>query len=179
LGHLDWPLQGIHTPAGSPDMIDMRLVDNKLIVVWSISGGLHIWDTRKEEHPQQVNIRFSPPISDLKISVDGSKVFFLDMLCVRALSTQTAKVVSRVGVRGELSNDPLIVDGSRVWVQTRRSSIQGWDFGTLDSTPIPLANNTPDPNRSWLGIIKGTEGGGHWSIQDHGYNHWGRALSDT
>jgi len=72
----------------------------KVDCCWYASGGLHIWDAKKEEHPQQANIKFNPPISSIRISVDGSKVFFLDMLGVQAFVKMGAsRPVRRTGQR--------------------------------------------------------------------------------
>ena len=58
---------------------------------------------------------------------------------------------------GKLSNDPLVVDGSRVWVHYKDSQTQGWDFGILDSTPIQLSIPPPDLDRPRLDLIDGTK----------------------
>ena len=145
----------LHTSAGFSNEIDMRVVDNRLIVVWYTFRGVYIWDNKKEQHLHQAT-GFNSLIKGLKISGDGSKVFLLDQWYLQALSTQIEKAVSKVKFRGETLDDPLIVDGSRVWVQTRCSPIQGWDFGTPDPIPIPLSNMPPDPSRSCLDFINGT-----------------------
>jgi len=47
---------------------------------------------------------------------------------------------------GELSPDPSILDGSKIWVHFKDSQTKGWDFGVSGQTPIPLSNtstNTP------------------------------------
>ena len=67
--------------------------------------------------------------------------------------------MSEVRLEGELSNDPLVVDGSRVWVYYEDSQTQGWDFGISDSTPILLSNTPPNLNRPHLDLIDGTKPG--------------------
>lgn len=60
--------------------------------------------------------------------------------------------MGKVGFEGELwmgdgdwpSCDPLMVDGSRVWVNFKDSKMQGWDFGTLGSASILLPNESPE-----------------------------------
>ena len=139
---------------------DMRVVDNRLIVVWCTFGQVHIWDSKKEEHPQQAKTGPNTAIKSLRISGDGSKVFLLGKRCVQALSTWTGEVVGEVRFEDNLLNKPFIVDGSRVWVQTKDSPVQGWDFETLDltpqgSTPILLSEMPPDPSIPHLDFIDG------------------------
>lgn len=95
--------------------MDMRVVDNRLIVVQCEFGQVHIWDTKKEEHLKQANTGPNSTIRGLRISGDLLKVFLLGNSCVQALSTWTGEVVGEVEFEGNLLNDPLIVDGSRVW----------------------------------------------------------------
>jgi len=143
----------LHTSAIS-SMVDMRVVDNRLIIVWHTFGRLHIWDTKQEQHLHQVKIGLN---SQIRISGDGSKVFLLHESCIQALSTQTGEVVGEVTFEDQLLNKPLIVDGSRVWAQTSGLSVQGWDFRTLGSTPIPLSDQPPEPSRPHLQFINGNK----------------------
>ena len=148
----------LYMSARPSSKIDMRIVDNRLIVAWCRFGRVHIWDSKKEENPQQVDIGSSSIIKDLRISEDGSKVFLLEPWCIQALSTHTGKAVGEVRSEVILHNDPLIMDGSKVWARTGGSPIQGWDFGTLGSTPILLSDMPPDPSRPRLDFVNGTRG---------------------
>ena len=131
----------------------VQLIDDRLILVWHIGGyHLHIWDSKKGGPPQVVNVQWKSFIMPPKISGDGSKAFLLIDGSIRAFSVHTGEVVGEVGLEGDLVSeggkwlcrDPLIVDGSRVWVHFKDSQIQGWDFGISNSTPIPLSNRCPD-----------------------------------
>ena len=108
------------------------------------------------------------PTTRLRISENGLKVFFLDHEHLQAVSIQTGEVMSRVRSEGELSYDPLIVDGSRAWVCFKDSQTQGWDFGILGSTPVPLSDTPPSPVRPHLDFINGarTPWGGPSRVED-------------
>ena len=147
---------------------DMKVVDNRLIIAlvdrnidfsYSImKKTILIWDTKEGKHIKKVDILNNSPAMCPRMSGDGSKVFHLDESSIQALSTLTGKVVASVVFEGEPLNVPLIVDGSRVWVQRRGLPLQGWDFGTLSSTPTPLSDMPPNTTRSCLGFINGNEG---------------------
>ena len=146
-----------HTKAGFQSKREMWLVDGRLILVWCTPKKIHIWNTGKEEHLQMLDARSNFENASLRISGDGSKVFLLDHKWVKALSTWTGKVIGRVELGGEPSDNPLIVDGSRVWVCFKDSQIKGWDFGIPGSTPTPLSNPPPDPDKPCLTFVDGTK----------------------
>ena len=134
----------IKTSAGPLSEIDIQLIDGRLFIVWCTYKKIYVWDTQKEEHPRKVDTKsyFSTAV---RISGDGSIVFLLDWEYIQAFSTQTGEVVGKVRVEGKLSDNPLIVDGLRVWVHFKDLSTQGWDFGVPGSISIgpfnaPLAS---------------------------------------
>ena len=133
------------TSAGPCNRGGARLVAGRLLIVWCTTKKIHIQDINGK-HAKKVD-----PVSDFSttyigISGDGSKVFLLDSKHIQALSTQTGQVVGEVRFEGELSNNPLIVDGLRVWVCFKNLTTQGWDFGVLGSTPVTLSNELlPSP----------------------------------
>ena len=146
------------TSAGPQSKRDIRLIDGRLIFVWCTHKKIHIWSPKKE------NCQTMDAISDfsttrLRISGDGSKVFLLDYNYIRALSISTGEVMGEVMLEGKPSNDPLVVDGSRVWVHYKDSQTKGWDFGIPDSTPMLLSNTPPDSNGPCLYLIDGTKSG--------------------
>jgi len=160
-----------YTTAGPLNQRDILVVENRLIITWYTPGiwdwdsdspctwgklTIHTWDAKKGEHSHAVDISSNSPIIAVRISGDGSKVFLLNQDCIQALSTQTGEVVGEVKVLGLLGNVPLIVDGSRAWVQTRDLQT-GWDFGTPGSTPIPSPDMPPDPIRPHLEFIDGAK----------------------
>ena len=128
---------------------DTWRIDDRLICVWIDSGYtwvgflehdiLNIWDT-KRGLLQPVKIPKQHRLISFRISGDGSMVLFMDITGICARSIWTGEVVGEVRFESRLGKNPLIVDGSRVWVYFEDSQAQGWDFGTTGSTPIPLSH---------------------------------------
>ena len=138
------------TPAGNSTWRDAQLIEGRMTCVWLEDEKIHIWDTEKGEHLQIPDVQ--SPCKDLKISGDGSKVFFLGTESIQAWSTWTGEVVGEVRLESKPLGDSLIVDGSRVWFFGEDLQIQGWDFGIPDSTPAPLSNTSLDkPHLAFLG----------------------------
>jgi len=84
-------------------------------------------------------------IINLRISGDGSNVFFLCQESIQAWSIQTGDV-SNVELEVCMFVRSLTVDSSRVWVHSPESEPQGWDFGApgsqLSNPPLLLSNNS-------------------------------------
>ena len=145
------------TKAGPKSLRDTRLINDKLIFVWCTIRKIHIWNTGREEPLKTVDAKSNFSTTNLRISSDGSKVFLWDHQYLYALSTWTGEVVGEVKLEGELSGDPLTIDGSRVWVCFKGSQTQGWDFGISGMAPVPLSDIPPDPDRPQLDFIDGTK----------------------
>ena len=146
------------TKAELPSGGDMQLVNGKLILVWCTPNKIHIaWNTGKEEHLQMLDARSNFENASLRISGDGSKVFLLDHEWVKALSTRTGEVIGRVKFWGEPSDNPLIVDRSKVWVCFKNTQTRGWNFGIPGSTPTPLFIPPREPDRPRLNFVDGTK----------------------
>ena len=64
--------------------------------------------------------------------------------------------MDKAELEGLLSNEPLTVDGSNVWVHFKDSQPKGWDFGIIDSIPVLLSEMPLDLDRPHLGFIDGT-----------------------
>jgi WD40 repeat protein len=142
------------TPAQDFTCRDAQMIDGKLIFVWHVGGEtkIHIWDAVKGEPLQTVEVRSQ--VKGLRISGDGFKAFCLGRTFIQAWSIWTGEAVGEVELGGETHLDPLCVDGSRIWVQFKDLSIQGWDFGILGSSPVPLSNTSS--GRPYLHFIDGT-----------------------
>ena len=125
---------------------DVRLIDGRLVLVWLASSKIHVWDTGKGGLIQTMGTSRYIGI-DLRVSEDGSKIFLLGGRYIQAWSIQTGKVVDEVGLEGEPSDHPLILDGSRVWVRLKDSRTQGWDFEPTGSSPAPLSDFSPPRHR--------------------------------
>ena len=125
------------TPA-SGSLRDVQLVDGKLILVWHESEKIHIWDTEKGELLQTVEV---PDCQSLKISGDGSKIFCLNgFTTFEAWSIWTGEPMGKVELEGDSFGNFFYLDGPKIWIELEDSSIQGWDFGTSDSSPVLLPN---------------------------------------
>jgi len=131
---------------------DAQLIEGRLIVVWHAEKKIHIWDTEKNELLQTVD---SSNARHLRISGDGSTVFCLTWKSIQSWSMWTGEAVGTLEIKGGGHTlDPLITDGSKIWVVLEDLSTEGWDFGNLGSSPTPLSNTFPD--RPHLDLIFGT-----------------------
>ena len=129
------------TPAKAYHNRDVQLIDGRLVFVWyedniciqDVEQGRLLWAVGGPGYN----------VEDLRISGDGSRVFCLDESFIIAWSMQIGEVVGKVEVEGSTFLGSLIVDGSRVWVHYPESEYQGWDFGTLGSSPVQLSTIPP------------------------------------
>ena len=142
-------LTGFHkaffeTPAKNCHKSDVRLIDNRLILVWQVEGKIHIWDVEKGELLQIIDLSVDG-VEDIRISGDGSKVFCLYFRSIQVWSIWTGEVVGEVELKFSESKRSLTVDGSRVWVHSPVLELQGWDFGIQGSPPVQLSN-MPSPH---------------------------------
>jgi len=126
------------TPAKYAHLIDVRLIDDRLIFVWLVNEKIHIYDVKREDllHTMDSIQSF---VRDIRISGDGSKVLCLDGGTIQAWSIWTGEVVGKV-IHNILNPRSLIVDGSSTWVRSL-SIIRGWDFGVTNSPPVSLSNS--------------------------------------
>ena len=115
---------------------DAQLISGKLIFTWSTGKKISIWDSEKGELLWAVDRPGG--LEDLKVSGDGSRVFFLDAETIQAISVQTGEIVGKVEISYSSAIGSLTVDSSRVWVYHPGSGYQGWDFGIPGSLPVQL-----------------------------------------
>ena len=141
--------ESFETQAKDIYMGDMQLIDGRLIIVgckgdpcgyWKI----HIWDAEKGELQTISGTEYQP--RGLKISGDGSRVFYVDDCNIQAWSIQTGVLVGKIshGSGYIYLLDPLWMDGSKVLARCRGSSTLGWDFGVLGSTPTEISTASSD-----------------------------------
>ena len=152
------------TPAKYWTWRDVQLMDGRLIISWYQDGEISIWDINAGKLLQTVDMHL-PNLRDLngfKISGDGSKIFCLVGKSIQAWSMYTGEPVGEINAKSEqtLYLDPLCMDNSRIWIQFKDSSVQGWEFGNLGSPPISLSNTSTE--RPLLGFISGAE----WQTED-------------
>ena len=150
------------TPAGENNTWtsrDAKLIDGKLIFVWYKVDKIHIWETGKDKLLQTVKALYP---SCLKISGDGSKIICLYVGMVRAWSMWTWELVCEIKLsfEGTLYLDPLCTSSPRIWIHSRGSSAQeGWDLGTLGSSPVSFDPSTGRPHLDFIG-------GARWQIEN-------------
>ena len=125
---------------------DMQLIDGRLVVVWCELSrqGIHVWDAERGRF-QTVNLPYLFT-NGLRIIGDGSRVVWVGQDSIQAWYIQTGESAGeeRLGESYEYCFNPLQMDGSKVWVQSKESSAQGWDFGVTGLTPIQLFETPSD-----------------------------------
>jgi len=140
------------TPAKGSCLRDVQLIDKRLVLVWDTDKKIHIWDVEKGELLQTVD---NPQCSavDLKISGDGSKVFYMEW-DIHAWCILTGEVVGKVKLYSARYSDTfLTVDSSKVWVCFPDQGVEGWDFGVPEAPSIK--HYREPPNRPHLDFIGG------------------------
>ena len=124
------------TPAKGSCLRDVKLIDDRLVLVWYAAEKVHIWDVEKGELLQIVDAPWDST-RDLRISGDGSRVLCMEHYAIHAWYLWTGKVMGKVGLPNGLFVDAfLTTDSSKVWVKFLDHHIEGWDFGVPDSFSI-------------------------------------------
>jgi hypothetical protein len=138
------------TPDKGGILRDAQIIDGRLVVVWLGNEEIDVWDAEKSELLQAMEVTWDRPFA-LRISGDGSKVFFLDGKFIQAWSIQTGEAVGGVELQDEQGFDLFHMGGSRICVDSYDSPIQGWDFGISGSSPLPLPNISSErPHLEWI-----------------------------
>jgi WD40 repeat protein len=141
------------TPAKDGLLINARMIDGRLVVVWLREGKIYIWDTKKDKLRQVVDAD-SDASRNLRISGDGSKVFLLAGKFIWAWSLWTGKAMGEVELEDDSYLDLLCMSGSRIYLHFPNSQNLGWDFGISGSSPVPLPN--PSSEKPHLDFIGGS-----------------------
>jgi WD40 repeat protein len=131
-----------YTPAYGFDWGDAQLIDGKLIFCWHEDTEIRLWDTEKEGFLQTVDLPWPYGGREIRISGDGSKVFLLSGKYIRAWSIRTGETTGKVELEDGLAYRPHITEGSRIWVRSEDSRSRGWEFGSVDSSPVPLPDSS-------------------------------------
>jgi len=138
--------ESFQTPAKDPKYSDAQLINNRLIYIWCPRNKIYLQDvditkggTRGPGYIKGYGDEFNL-VQDVKISGDGSRIFCLEWISIKAWSVVTGEVVGKVEFGHQPSAVLLTVDGSRAWAHSRGMGSQGWDFGTMGSPPAQLPN---------------------------------------
>ena len=141
------------TPAKGSCLRDVQLIDSRLVLVWSADKKIHTWDIEKGKLLQTVD---APAfrVSDLKISGDGSKFFYMTGFYIHARYTLTGKFMGLVKLPS-YSESFLTVDSSKIWVHISDQNIVGWDFGVPNFSSIKCYRKPPNrPHLDFIGGIR-------------------------
>jgi len=128
---------------GDINLRDTQLVDGRLILIWYADEEVHVWDATKDQLLRKIHIPFGYKAKDLRISGDGSKVLYLNILTIHAWSIWTGEAVGEVKL-GSVVCEGLTVYGTKVWVHSEHLPTQAWDFGIPGSSPVQLLNISLD-----------------------------------
>jgi len=144
------------TQAKDPQQMDSCLTDSKLISVWYTDEKIYIWDAEKGELLRTVSVTMDRFGDDLRVSGNRSQVFCLNKQFIQAWSLWTGEVVGKVGFRFRYAGAFLTIDSLGVWIQVPiPEGIQGWDFGTIGSSPVQLSDTSRNgPHLDFIGGIR-------------------------
>ena len=125
---------------------DTKLINNRLIFVWYMNEEISIWETGKEGFLLQVNAP-EDTILDLRISGDGSKLFYIHYEFIQAWNIWTGETLGKVGYEGINVVELLGMDYSRVWIKYYTGYIpnpsRGWGLGPSGFSPTEKSSEPP------------------------------------
>ena len=142
------------TPCTGDNLRDTQLIDDRVILVWLTDQEINVWDVTNDQLLRKIYVSYIFGASDLRISGDMSKIFYLGCHSICAWSVWTGEPVGEIEL-GQVVGEDLTVCGTRVWAHSRNLPTKGWDFGIPGSPPLPLHNTPPD--RSCLDFVDGTK----------------------
>jgi len=128
------------TPAKDYKLGDIKLTNSRLVFVWYRDEEVSIWDPEKEKFLLQTYIA-GLKLLDLRISGDGSKIFYINERFIQTWDIWTGEVMGRVEW-SFAGTKFLAMEGPRVWIRSNR--IKGWDFGIPGSPPLGLSTISPN-----------------------------------
>ena len=132
----------VMTPAKDIHYGDIQEINGGLIISWRMEGGVHFWNSQQGK-VQKTDIDSSSSGS-LRISDDGSRIFYADRWDIQSLSTEAWKLVKKVSNTGSRILDPLRMDNSKILVRLGTSSTEVWDFGAPGTNCIQLSEISSD-----------------------------------
>ena len=149
-------LTGLHkksimTPARNADYGDMQAIGSGLVVSWCMGHDIYFWNAQQGT-VQQTYMK-SLIGGGLRISADGSRVFYADKHRIQSWSIEAQKLIKVEQVSYSLDRilHPLHMNNSKILVQLRELSTEIWDFGAPGTTSIQLSEISSD--RPQLNLI--------------------------
>ena len=130
------------SPATEHEMGDAKLVNGNLIFAWTTRNAVHVWESGKNETSEMMR-HYDLYVQNLRVSANGSHVFWEDRTTVRVWSIQTKRKIYDIEKAGRGIMDPFCPDGSKIWVRFEDFSIKEWDFG-VSSSPTPLSTTSSE-----------------------------------
>ena len=138
--------KSIMTPAKDIHYGDMQAISGGLVISWCMrDGGTYIWNAQQGED-QKIGIE-NENYGGLRISGDGSRVFYVDDWGIQSWSIETQKHIRNDSVAIDRFLNPLCMNNSKILVQLGISTTEVWDFGAPDSTCIQLSEISSDRPR--------------------------------
>ena len=136
------------TPAKNSHKRDIQLINSRLIVVWYTGEEIKVWDVERGELLWGVN---GPQqnVVDLRISGDGSKIFYVGQSNIQAWNVWTGEAMKGGGDVDYPTAKLYAMDNSKVWISQPWGNPWGLDFGGPGSSPLGLSSmpsDKPHPN---------------------------------
>ena len=121
---------------------DVKLINSRLVFVWYRDERVNIWDPEKGKYLLQENVS-GEHLLDLRISGDGSQIFWINVGFIQVWDMWTGEAVCRVKI-SDRKPELRTMDGSKVWIRDSHAHLGGWDFGTPGSPPVRPSTKPPD-----------------------------------
>ena len=140
-----------YAPVSNPQCCDVRMFWGGPDFIWYADEKLHKIDLVKGKYLRTMDMP-EHGVYSIRISGDGSKVFYLRWWSIQARSMQTGEVLGEVELKPFGLRRSLTVDGSRVWIHSPSSEPLEWDLDVPGSSPIQLSNTPflhPNATNLW------------------------------
>ena len=125
------------SPATEHQEGDAKLINGNLIFAWTTRNAVRVWESGKNETSETMR-HYDLYVRNLRVSANGSHIFWEDETTVRVWSIQTKRKIYDIEKVERGIIDPFCPDGSKIWVRFKDFSIKEWDFGVSNS-PTPLS----------------------------------------
>ena len=135
------------TPAKNPQCCDVRKIHGWLEIAWYVDEKLYRLDVKKRKNLRTIHTPVNGVYS-IKMSGDGSKVFYLCWWCIQARLLDTGEVVGEMELKPFGLQRSLTVDGPRVWIHSPLSEPLEWNPDIPGSSLVQLSN-TPYATNWW------------------------------